>query len=215
MEKDNDSNTKNNLNAINKQIKNLDITKNHSSYSATQKESIEPNFVNSYVRILQKAPYFESTAWSGKEFTKINLNDYKDKWLILFFYPLDFTFVCPTEICGLDELYNDFKKLNCEILAVSVDSELSHKYFSLKPKTKGGIFPCKIPLLSDFSKRISLDYGVLFDEGIDEGVSKRATFIIDNNQIIRSIDINDSPVGRNIEEILRRLKDLQGVKSEF
>ena len=202
---------------------NLNISKNKLNDSKIDQEVIEnnqeiiekkPKFINKVLRVFNQAPYFENLAWDGEKIKTISLSDYKGKWLVLFFYPLDFSFVCPTEICGLNDLYDSFTSLNCEILCVSCDSEYSHKYFSKKPKNKGGLFPCRISLLSDMNKSISLDYGILYDSGINEGVSQRATFIIDDKNIIRSIDINDSPVGRNIELILKRVKDLQGVKEE-
>lgn len=159
--------------------------------------------------INQKAPEFKGTSWNGSNFIVKSNDDYIGKWLILFFYPLDFSFICPTEICGLSELYEDFLALNCEILAVSIDSEMNHKMFSDKPKHKGGLFPCNITLLSDPAKRISTTFGVLIDSGIDEGVSQRATFIIDPKGIVKSLDINDINVGRNIQELYDKLKLIQ------
>lgn len=183
-------------------------------YKKKEYKELPPTFINKKLRIFDIAPQFKATAYLDNSFFEISLEDYKNKWLILFFYPLDYTFVCPTEINALNEIYDEFKQHECEVLAVSVDSEFSHKYFALKPKHKGGIHPCNIALLSDFNKNISLEYGVLYDEGINEGFSKRATFIIDDKGIIRDIDVNDNEVGRNVDDILRRFKQLKGVVIE-
>lgn len=180
-------------------------------------ESEEEHFIedkNKVCSIYMKAPYFECDAYDGNNI-KVKLTDFKNKWIVLLFYPLDFTFICPTEICGLNDLYNDFANANCELLACSVDSILNHTFFHNKPRSEGGLFPCSIKLLSDPLRKITTDYGVLITEGLNRNQSLRATFIIDDKQIIRSIDINDNNVGRNIEEILCRLHDLQGIKPEF
>ena len=197
--------------------KNENMNKNNIIEVLETEESEEELFIenkNKYCALHMKAPYFECDAYDGENI-RIKLNDFKNKWIVILFYPLDFTFICPTEICGLNDLYDDFKSLNCEVLACLVDSILNHTFFFNKLKSEGGLFPCSIKLMSDPLRRIATDYGVLITEGINRNQALRATFIIDDKQIIKSIDINDNNVGRNIEDILRRVKDLQGIKSEF
>jgi len=125
---------------------------------------------------------------------------------------LDFTFVCPTEICNFSDSYPLFKSINCELVGCSVDSKFSHREYSLKPRSEGGLNPIEIPLLSDLTHEISKDYGVWIDEGENKGVALRGTFLIDGNGILRHMGINDLPVGRNVEEILRLVKGYQHVE---
>lgn len=133
---------------------------------------------------------------------KISLEDNKGKWTLLFFYPLDFTFVCPTELIKLGELYEDFKAANCEVLGASIDSVFSHQAWAQADERIGNI---KFPILSDLTKELSYDYQVLHDDGM----SFRGAFLIDPDGVLRSMTVNDLPVGRNPEEILRTLKALQ------
>lgn len=147
------------------------------------------------------APHFHTEAVSGNgEFIKVDLNDYKGKWLALFFYPLDFTFVCPTEITGFSTRFDEFKKLNTEVLGGSTDSVHSHKAWL---KELGQL---NFPLFSDITKTISKDYGVLMDE---KGISLRGTFIIDPEGILRYALYHDLGVGRSVSETLRVLEALQ------
>jgi alkyl hydroperoxide reductase subunit AhpC len=122
---------------------------------------------------------------------------------VLFFYPLDFTFVCPTEIIEFSEKSPAFAKLNAQVLACSTDSKFSHLAWVNTPRNKGGLGDMKIPILADITKQISKDYGVLFDE---EGHPFRGTFLIDPKGILRQITVNDLPVGRNVDETLRLLE---------
>lgn len=128
------------------------------------------------------------------------LSDFKGKWVVLFFYPLDFTFVCPTEVKGFQSRVADFTKLNAAIVGCSVDSVHSHKAWI---KELGGL---DYPLLSDFHKKVAGDYGVLIE---DEGVALRATFIIDPEGIIKWASMSDNSVGRSVDETLRVLAALQ------
>ena len=160
-------------------------------------------------QVYSDAPYFEGKCFNGSNIENISSNDFKGKWIILFFYPLDFTFVCPTEICGLNDLQEEFNQLNAEIICCSVDSINNHKEFSLLDRKSGGLFPCNIRLLEDPTKKISKSYGVLMDFGPIKGASNRATFIIDDKRKIRNIDMNNNSVGRNINDILEILKSLQ------
>ncbi|KAI9325285.1 thioredoxin-like protein [Zopfochytrium polystomum] len=149
-------------------------------------------------KVRDAAPHFTAEAVVGQEFKTISLDDYKGKWLVLFFYPLDFTF-------RVDE----FKALGCEVVAASVDSKHSHLAWINTPRKEGGLGAMKIPVLSDITKQISADYGVLIEKGGDIGVALRGTFIIDPAQVVRQITVNDLPVGRSVDETLRLVEALQ------
>jgi len=141
------------------------------------------------------------------EFVKVSLEDYKDKWLILFFYPMDFTFVCPTEIIAFSDALPRFRELGAEVVGASVDSKFTHKAWTETQRSAGGLGEqIHIPLIADFTKEMSCDYGVLIR---DEGFTMRALFIIDPKGVVRQITINDPPVGRNVEEVLRLLQAFQ------
>ncbi|MBW4056270.1 MAG: peroxiredoxin [Proteobacteria bacterium] len=138
----------------------------------------------------------------GKEFKTIALKDFKDKWLVLFFYPADFTFVCPTEIKGFSDTLASFKELNAEVVAVSTDSKWSH----LAWIKRGDLGNLKYPLLADFTKEVSRAYRVLDPE---QGVALRGLFIIDPKGILQYQVIHNMDVGRSVEETLRVLEALQ------
>jgi alkyl hydroperoxide reductase subunit AhpC len=138
----------------------------------------------------------------GKEFKAFELKDFKDKWLVLFFYPADFTFVCPTEIKGFSDNIEKFRKLNADIVAVSTDSKWSH----LAWLKRGDLGDLKYPLLADFNKKAAHAYGVLDAE---KGVALRGLFIIDPNGILQYQVIHNLDVGRSVEETLRVLEALQ------
>lgn len=142
---------------------------------------------------------FQGTAVVNSEFKEIQLSDFKGKYLVLFFYPLDFTFVCPTEIIAFSERIKEFKELNTEVVGVSVDSHFSHLAWCNTPRKDGGLGGINYPLLADLTKKVSQDYGVL----IDAGISLRGLFIIDPNGVVRQSTINDLPVGRSVDETLR------------
>jgi alkyl hydroperoxide reductase subunit AhpC len=147
------------------------------------------------------APNFDvETAINGGEFSRAKLEDYKGKWLVLFFYPLDFTFVCPTEITGYSKALDEFKALNAEVLGGSTDSVHSHKAWL---KDLGDL---NFPLFADMSRDMSWDYGTLIPE---QGISLRGTFIIDPEGILRYALYHDLGVGRSVAETLRVLKALQ------
>lgn len=147
-----------------------------------------------------KAPEFILEGYVKDDIKTFKLANYKNKWVILFFYPLDFTFVCPTEVKALSARYDDFKKLGAEVFGVSVDSVHSHKSWS---KEMGEL---SFALLSDFQKRISHQFGILDEE---VGTAQRATFIIDPEGKIRWVNVSSDDVGRSVEEILRSLTALQ------
>ncbi|XP_054167252.1 peroxiredoxin-2-like [Oppia nitens] len=156
--------------------------------------------------VSRPAPAFKGTAVVAKDFKQIQLSDYSGKYLVVFFYPLDFTFVCPTEIIAFSDRINEFKAINTEVVAVSVDSHFSHLAWIQTPRKKGGIEGINIPVLSDLSKQISKDYGVLIEES---GLALRGLFIIDPKGILRQITINDLPIGRSVDETLRLIKAFQ------
>eukprot|EP01135_Chromosphaera_perkinsii_P004210 Nk52_evm29s271 gene=Nk52_evmTU29s271 len=157
--------------------------------------------------VIQKpAPQFEADAVVNGEFKKIKLSDYKGKYVVLFFYPLDFTFVCPTEIIAFSEAAEQFRKLNVEVIGCSIDSKFTHLAWTKTPRKEGGLGPMNIPLVSDLTHQISRDYGVLIEE---EGIALRGLFIIDDKGILRQITINDLPVGRSVDETLRLIQAFQ------
>lgn len=152
-------------------------------------------------QIGKPAPEFTTQAYVNGEIKEVSLRDYRGKWVVLFFWPLDFTFVCPTEIQGFNEKRADFEKANAQILGCSVDSVYSHKAWS-----EGSLGQMGYPMLSDISHRISRDYGVLME---DKGISLRGVFIIDPDGNLRSYVVNDLSVGRNVEEVLRVVQAFQ------
>jgi peroxiredoxin (alkyl hydroperoxide reductase subunit C) len=136
---------------------------------------------------------------------KFKLSELKGKYVVMFFYPLDFTFVCPTELVAFNHRLQEFKKRNCEVVSVSVDSKFSHVAWKNTPEDKGGVGQLQYPMVSDLTKQISRDYDVL-NEG---GIALRGTFLIDKNGVVRHQIVNDLPLGRNIDEALRMLDALQ------
>lgn len=154
------------------------------------------------------APNFEML--TTKNLEELNhvarLEDYRGKWLILFFYPMDFTFVCPTEITAFSERIEDFQDLDAEILGVSTDSIYAHRAWIKTPVDQNGLGPINYPLASDITKEVARAYGVLVEE---EGVALRGLFIIDPEGIIRYQVVHDNNVGRNVDEVLRVLEALQ------
>jgi alkyl hydroperoxide reductase subunit AhpC len=164
--------------------------------------------VGSNVQVAQvrkPAPYFEAEAYYNG-FKKVKLTDYKGKYVVLFFWPLDFTFVCPTEIISFGDKAKEFREIGAEVVGVSIDSKFTHMEYCKKDRKKGGLGKMDIPLLADVTKSISKNYGCLIDEGEDAGVAFRATYIIDGNGILRHQSISDLPVGRNVDEVLRLVK---------
>ena len=159
--------------------------------------------------IRKPAPDFKATAWDVNRIREVSLEQFRGKYVVLFFYPLDFTFVCPTEICNFNDLATEFRAIECEVIACSVDSVFSHREYTLKSRESGGLGRMQIPIISDLNKQIGKDYGVYLDHSSDEGVHLRGTFIIDRDGILRHISINDLPVGRNSREILRLVQAFQ------
>lgn len=157
--------------------------------------------------VTKPAPDFKATTvMPDNSFAEKTLAELRgNKYAIVFFYPLDFTFVCPSEIIAFDKRLDEFKKRDCEVIGVSVDSQFSHLAWKNTPVNKGGIGQVQYPLVADLSKRISEQYGVLFNGAI----ALRGLFLIDKAGIVRHALINDLPLGRSIDEALRMLDALQ------
>ena len=175
------------------------------NYQNNEKEPsciIEEEYCD-YFDLGDPAPDFTTDAIVNGERTKVSLSDYIGKWVVLFFYGSDFTFVWPTELAAVADHYNEFKRLNTEVLAISTDSIYSHKIFT---ETSPSGMKINYPLLSDRTQKISKSYGILNE---DEGFAYRAAFIIDPEGKIRGWITNPQPVGRNIDEILRIIAGLQ------
>ena len=160
-------------------------------------------------RVQHPAPDFKGTAVVNGDFKEIQLADFKGKYLVLFFYPLDFTFVCPTEIIAFSDRIEEFRQINTEVVGVSTDSHFSHLAWINLARKQGGLGGLNYPLLSDFSKRISKDYDVLVEQA---GLALRGLFLIDPNGVLRQITVNDLPVGRSVDETLRLVKAFQFVE---
>jgi peroxiredoxin (alkyl hydroperoxide reductase subunit C) len=159
------------------------------------------------VLVTKQAPDFTAvTLMPDNTFNdKFTLSSFLGKYVVLFFYPLDFTFVCPSEIIAFDKKLSEFKRRNCEVIAVSVDSHFTHLAWKNTPVNKGGIGNVQFPMVSDLSKDISKRYGILFNEII----SLRGLFLIDKKGIVRHSVVNDLPLGRNVDEALRMVDALQ------
>nr|YP_010198017.1 2-Cys peroxiredoxin [Gracilaria multipartita]UAD86433.1 2-Cys peroxiredoxin [Gracilaria multipartita] len=164
---------------------------------------------NNDVRVGKQAPNFSAIAVYDQEFKKITLSDYLGKYVILLFYPLDFTFVCPTEITSFSDAYKEIKGLNAEILGISVDSEYSHLAWLQMERDVGGLGNLSYPLVSDLTKNISAAYNVL----TEEGTALRGLFILDKEGIIQYSLVNNLDFGRSVSETLRILKAIQYVQS--
>ncbi len=158
------------------------------------------------VLVGKKAPEFKATAAIAGDFKEITLSSLRGKHVVLFFYPLDFTFVCPTELHAFQEKLGQFHKLNTEVIGCSVDSHFSHNAWLKTPVSQGGIEGVKYPILADLNKTIARDYDVLLP---DAGIALRGTFLIDKEGIVRHQSVNDLPLGRNVDEMLRLVEALQ------
>lgn len=157
-------------------------------------------------KIGQPAPDFTGKAVVDRQFKDLKLSDYRGKYVVFFFYPLDFTFVCPTEIVAFSDRVEDFRNINCEVIGCSIDSHFTHLAWINMPRKEGGLGEMKIPLVADVTKKISKDYGVLKE---DDGIAYRGLFVIDDKGILRQITINDLPVGRSVDETLRLVQAFQ------
>jgi len=156
--------------------------------------------------VTNEAPDFTAQAvMPDNSFAELKLSDYRGKYTVLFFYPLDFTFVCPSEIIAFDKALDKFKQKNTEVIGVSIDSHFTHLAWKNTARQDGGIGPITSPLVADLDKNISRDYGILFNNSI----ALRGLFLIDKEGIIRHAVINDLPLGRNVDEALRMVDALQ------
>lgn len=153
----------------------------------------------------KKAPDFKAKAVVNGQISDFSLSDYKDQYIVFFFYPLDFTFVCPTELHAFQEKLKEFEKRNAKLVGCSIDSCFSHTAWLNTPKSKGGIQGVSYPLVSDIHKTISRAFQVLKE---DDGIAYRGLFLIDRQGIIRHQLINDLPLGRSVDETLRLLDAL-------
>lgn len=159
------------------------------------------------VLVGKQAPAFTADAAIGQTTKKISLADFKGKkYVVLFFYPLDFTFVCPTEIHAFQEALKEFESRDAVVLGCSVDSAHSHMAWLRTPKNDGGIEGVTYPILADIHKSISRDYDVLDEE---EGITYRASFVIDKEGVVQAQVVHHRPIGRNVDEVVRLLDALQ------
>jgi peroxiredoxin (alkyl hydroperoxide reductase subunit C) len=156
----------------------------------------------------RKAPEFALEGVLNGKFQTYRLSDYRGKWVVLFFYPLDFTFVCPTEILAFSDRLGEFKKLNAEVFGASVDSKFSHLAWTEKPREEGGIKSLAYPLLEDLGKDLAEEYNVLAENG---KIALRGLFIIDPEGVVQHATINNTAVGRSVDETLRVLQAFQYV----
>ncbi len=162
--------------------------------------------VNKLPLIGQNVPDLTMEVFQNEGVRKIKLSDYLGKWLILFFYPADFTFVCPTELEEMDGLYEEFKKLNAEVISISRDTVFVHKaWHDNSPAIKNITFP----MGADPTGKICREFGTLIEH---EGLSLRGTFIIDPDGVLKAFEVNDNSIGRNAEELLRKLQAAQYVR---
>ena len=158
------------------------------------------------VLVTQAAPDFKAQAvMADGQFKELSLSDYRGKYVLLFFYPLDFTFVCPTEIIAFSDRAAEFEQLGVQIIGVSVDSQFSHLAWRNSPRDQGGLGNIQYPLVADLSKQIARDYDVL----TEETVALRGLFLIDQKGVVRHQVVNDLPLGRSVDEALRMVQALQ------
>jgi len=154
----------------------------------------------------KKVGDFKAKAFVNNDFKDVSLDDIKGKWSVFFFYPADFTFICPTELGDLADTYDEFKKIDCEIYSVSTDTHFTHKAWHDASDT---IKKIKYPMLADPTHNISRDFGVLIEEGDDAGLALRGTFIINPDCEIVAYEINTLGIGRNSAELLRKVQAAQ------
>jgi peroxiredoxin (alkyl hydroperoxide reductase subunit C) len=156
--------------------------------------------------VTKPAPDFTAQAvLPNNTFGELKLSSYRGKYVVLFFYPLDFTFVCPSEIVAFDKKLAAFHERGCEVIGVSVDSQFSHFAWKNTPRDKGGIGHVQFPIVADLTKGIARSYGVL----LNESVALRGLFLLDREGIVRHAIVNDLPLGRNVDEVLRMVDALQ------
>jgi len=161
---------------------------------------------NFYVKINQEVQDFEAKAFHENKIKKIKLSDYKGKWIVVFFYPADFTFVCPTELEDLAGKYNELKKMNVEIISVSTDTEFVHKAWH---DNSPAIKKVNFPMVADPTGKISKMFGVYIKE---EGLALRGSFVIDPDGVLKTMEIHDNSIGRSADELMRKVQAAQFVR---
>ncbi|MBX3272513.1 MAG: peroxiredoxin [Sandaracinaceae bacterium] len=160
-------------------------------------------------RVQKVAPEFSSQAVQGDEIVDFSLASLRGKYVVLFFWPYDFTFVCPTEIIAFDAKLDAFRERGAEVVGVSTDSAFTHLAWQRTSRDQGGLGGVRYPLVADVSRRIATAYGVLIEDGVDEGAPLRGLFLIDREGVVRHVTINDLGIGRNVDEALRVLDALK------
>jgi peroxiredoxin (alkyl hydroperoxide reductase subunit C) len=155
------------------------------------------------------APQFELEAAHDGEVKLIGSDDYRGRWLIVLFYPLDFSYVCPTELCAFSDRLDEFQSLGADIIGVSVDSQFTHLAWMRQPRSEGGVRALQFPLLSDLRRQMSWDYAVLSDQG----VAVPATILVDPDGVLQHVTLNNLSVGRSVDETLRVLRACQQVRT--
>ena len=159
------------------------------------------------VLVQQPAPEFKAQAvMPDNSFKELSLTDYQGKYVLFYFYPLDFTFVCPTEIIAFSDRIEEFEELGVQVVGCSIDSHFSHLAWRNTPRNQGGIGHIKYPLVADLNKQIAKDYDVLIEGA---GIALRGLFLIDKEGTVRHQVVNDLPLGRSVDEALRMVKALQ------
>jgi len=158
------------------------------------------------IKIGQKIPDFELEAFHENKIKKIKFSDYRGKWVVLIFYPADFTFICPTELEEAAELYNEFKKLGAEVFSVSTDTVFVHKAWH---DNSQAIKKVKFPMIADPTGKLCREFGTYIEE---EGLSLRGSFIIDPDGILRAFEVHDNNIGRSAKELLRKLQAAKFVR---
>jgi len=157
------------------------------------------------ISINEKAPEFEAEVFHEGKIKKAKLSDYKGKWVVLVFYPADFTFICPTELGELADSYEEFKKMNVEILSISTDTAFVHKAWHDASKT---IAKIQYPMVADPTGKISRNYGTYIES---EGIPLRGTFIVDPDGILKAYEMHDNSIGRSSAELMRKIQAAQFV----
>ena len=170
---------------------------------------MEIKYTSDSLKVGDQVPNFDAIAVIEQEFVRLSLSDYLGKYVILLFYPLDFTFVCPTEITAFSDVYHKFQDLNTEILGISVDSEYAHLAWIQTSRELGGVGDLNYPLVSDLTKKISHNYNIL----TADGTALRGLFLIDPKGTLQHSLVNNLDFGRSVDEVLRVLQALQYVQA--
>ncbi len=158
------------------------------------------------IKIGEKAPEFKAKAFHNNEVKLISSSDYRGRWLVLFFYPADFTFICPTELGEMANNYETLQKMGTEVLSISTDTEFVHKAWHDNSAT---IKKIKFPMVADPTGKICREYGTYIEE---EGLSLRGTFVIDPDGILKAYELHDNSIGRSVQELIRKVQAAQFVK---